>query len=85
MERSTFLKMATNAGFSPDQASFLFEHVAQKPHTHMATEVIVDPEDSETLEHFIDELVETQVFEDGPVLHGTGDEEEEKDEEETVG
>jgi hypothetical protein len=80
MEPSTFLKLAHAAGFSHDQANFLLEHVAQKPHTHLATEVIVDPEDSETLEHFIDELVATEVFEDGPVLHGEeGDEGEEEE------
>ena len=74
MEPQVFLKLATGAGFSHEQANFLLNHVAQKPHTHTSTEVIVDPADGETLESFIGDLIETEVFEDGPVLHGDEDE-----------
>ena len=83
MDGPKFLKMAIDHGFSPSQAAFLAEHVAQRPHTHTADEVIVDSADGETLDHLIDELVATEVFEDGPVLHAEEEEEFAGDEQES--
>ena len=65
-----FIKLATRAGFTTDQASFLFNHLASKPHTHFSTEIIVDPEDGQTLDDFVEATqdavseLETALFED---------------------
>lgn len=67
------------AGFSLEQADFLFKHATQPHHTHSADEIIVDPKDDERLEHFIDELVDTGVFEEPEAVT---EEETEEDEEE---
>ena len=66
MDEHKFISGAVNAGFSAQQAKFLWENTAQKPHTHLSDEIIVDAEDGETLEQFVDAVSETLADEDEP-------------------
>jgi len=64
VEEKDFVANAIRAGFTPSQSAFLWEHTAQKPHMHMADDIIVDPEDGETLDQFVDAVSETLADED---------------------
>lgn len=59
MEEKEFVAEAIRVGFSPAQAGFLWNHTAQKLHSHMADDIVVDPEDGETLDQFVDGVSET--------------------------
>ncbi len=61
-----FLQSAQAHGFSPEQAAFMLEHIARRPHTHTSDEIIVDTEDGETLEEFRDALIEEVFDGEGP-------------------
>jgi DNA-binding MurR/RpiR family transcriptional regulator len=74
MDEATFLRKAGAEGFSASQAAFLWEHTAQRPHSHTSDEIIVDPDDGETLESFVDAVSEA-----------LSEDEEAEDLEETVG
>ena len=51
-----FIEEALDAGFDQEQAEFLFERLAQRPHTHTADEVITDEEIGETLAEALDAI-----------------------------
>lgn len=40
MTESEFLSLATNSGFTSDQANFLLDQVSLKPHTHTADQIL---------------------------------------------
>jgi hypothetical protein len=58
MEEKDFIANCIRVGFTPQQAAFLWNHTAQKPHSHMAEDIVVDPEDGETLDQFVDAVSE---------------------------
>jgi len=58
MDEATFLKAAQLAGATPTLAAFLWKHLAQRPHSHTSDEIIVDPEDGETLADFVEGVSE---------------------------
>lgn len=51
-----FIQEALAAGFDEDQAEFLLERLAQRPHTHTSDEVITDEESGETLADVVEDL-----------------------------
>jgi hypothetical protein len=61
MTDAQFQQAAIAAGFSQSQAKFLAAHVAQHPHTHAPTEVMIDDQSnlddwSDAVEERLDEL-----------------------------
>lgn len=51
-----FIQQALDAGFDDDQAAFLFERLAQRPHTHTADEIITDEKAGETLDETLESI-----------------------------
>lgn len=51
-----FIQQALDAGFDDDQAAFLFERLAQRPHTHTSDEIITDETTEETLAEALESL-----------------------------
>lgn len=56
---ANFILEAGKRGFSAEQASFLYNFLAQKPHQHLASEIVVDPEDGQTLDDFVEATTES--------------------------
>lgn len=40
MTEQEFLRLAQNAGFTPEMANFMLDQLALKPHSHMAEEIL---------------------------------------------
>jgi hypothetical protein len=54
MAEREFLNRAERAGFSPEQAGFMWEFLAKFPHKHTSDEIVIDTADGETLAQYID-------------------------------
>jgi len=56
MDEREFFNLGERAGFTREQLSFMWAHIARKPHTHTSDEIVVDTADGETLEDYIAEM-----------------------------
>ena len=72
MQEKDFIANCIRVGFTPAQAGFLWDHTAQKPHPHMAEDIVVDPEDGETLDQFVDAVSEALEDEESEMDEETG-------------
>jgi hypothetical protein len=82
-----FERQAIEAGFTKAQAEFLFRHVAQKPHTHTAEEILVDDEKNtleEALATYDEQLEALEEATAGLEAEEAEEEIEEEEEEEEV-
>lgn len=64
MERAEVIALGAQKGFSAEQIEFLLDVFAEQDHGHEAEDIVVDSDDGETLDSFIDDLVATNVFGD---------------------
>lgn len=53
MDERTFFSQGERAGFTREMLAFMWQYMAQKPHTHTSDEIVIDEADGETLEEYI--------------------------------
>jgi hypothetical protein len=67
MEEKEFIAKAIAAGASPALAALLWNTFAQQAHQHLSEDIVVDSEDGETLDQFVDAVSEALEDDDADV------------------